>query len=152
MRVDPGLPLTTDLAAPPDSVLSTPNGGEFDPKDLAGASELPSATNSQCGDKPSSRPEPLFQGFERPSFSRIVILTALCLITYPAFYIMTLVARDRSLFVVRTIVSVWCSGVGFALGYILLKIGARHLEAASEFTLLGYRDFLRLGLKQLGPP
>ena len=79
------------------------------------------------------RSKPLFRGFEKPSFSRIAILAVLCLITYPAFYVLTFVAKDRSLFIVRLIVSVWCSGVGFTLGYILLSIGAQHLEAASEF-------------------
>jgi len=96
------------------------------------------------------RSKPLLQGFETPRFSRIAILTTLCLITYPAFCILKLVAKDRSLFVVRAIVSVWCSGVGLALGYILLEIGARHLEAASEFTLIGFRTFLRHYFEQPG--
>ena len=74
----------------------------------------------------------MFQGFERPSLTRIAILTALCLSAYPALYILTLVARDKSLFAVRLIVAMWCSGVGFALGYILIRIGVQHLEAASE--------------------
>ena len=43
-------------------------------------------------------------------------------------------AKDKSLFVVRLMVSAWCSVAGFVLGYIL-KIGAQHLEAASKFTL-----------------
>ena len=98
------------------------------------------------------RSKQLFRGFERPSFSRIAILTVLCLIIYPAFYILTLVAKDKSLFIVRLIVAMWCSGIGFALGYILLKIGAQHLEAASEFTLVWYLDFLRLYFEQPGPP
>ena len=98
------------------------------------------------------RSRPLFRGFETPNFSRIAILTILCLITYPAFYILTLVARDRSLFVVRSIIAVWCSGVGFALGYILLKIGARHIEAASEFAPIGFRTFLSHYFKQPGLP
>ena len=119
---------------------------------------LPSTTNPQYTDesrflrfKPP-RSKPLFRGFERPSFYRIAILTVLCILTYPAFYILKLVAKDKSLFVVRSIVAVWCWGAGFALGYILLKIGARHLEAASEFTLVRYRGFLRLYFEQPGPP
>ena len=92
---------------------------------------------------PQSPSKSLFRGFEKPSFFRIATLTALSLITYPAFYILTLVAKDRSLFVVRAIVSVWCTGIGFALGHTLLEIGARHLEAASEFTPVGYWDSLR---------
>ena len=98
------------------------------------------------------RSKPLIQGFERPRLSCIAILTVLCLITYPAFCILKLVAKDRSLFAVRSIVSVWCSGVGFALGYILLEIGARHLEAASESSLVGFRTFLRHHLPQPGLP
>jgi len=102
---------------------------------------------------PSPSPsKSLFRGFEKPSFFRIAILTALCLLTYPAFYILTLVAKDKSLFTVRIIVSLWCSGVGFTLGYVLLKTGAQHLEAASEFTLVGCPDFLRFYPEQPGPP
>jgi len=117
----------------------------------------PSATNSQYPDKsrfswvkPLRRSKPLFRGFERPSFSRIAILTILCPTAYPAFYLLTFVGKDRSLFIVRLLVSTWCSGVGFALGYVLLKIGARHLEAASEFILVWHRDFLRLSFNSLG--
>ena len=94
---------------------------------------------------------PLFRGFERPSFSHIVVLTVLCLITYPLFYALTFAAKDRSLFAVRLIVSLWSSVAGFALGYILLAIATQHLEAASEFTPVGYRDFLKLYFKQPGP-
>jgi len=105
-----------------------------------------------CTDKSPPQSKPLFQGFERPSLSRIAILTVLCLLTYPTFFILKLVAKDKSLFIVRSIVAVWCWGVGFALGYILLKIGAQHLEAASEFRLVWYnRGFLRLYFKQPGP-
>jgi len=110
-------------------------------------------TDLQYADKsPPRRSKPLIRGFEKPSFSRIIILTVLCLITYPAFYALKLVAKDQSLFVVRLIVSIWCSGVGFALGYILLKIGAQHLEAASEFSLVWPRNFLRRYPKQPGQP
>ena len=73
-----------------------------------------------------------FQGFERPSFSRIAILIMLCCIAYPALHILTLVAKDKSLFLVRLIVALWGSGVAFVLGYTLLRIGVKHLEAASE--------------------
>ena len=116
-------------------------------------SSLPSSTtNFQYEDGSPPEPNPLFRGFERPNFSRVAILAALCLITYPVFYILTLVAKDKSLFIVRVLVSMWCSGVGFALGYILLTIGAQHLEAASEFALVGYRYFLRICFKQPGLP
>ena len=136
------------------------NGRQFDAEHPPPPSPSPSTTSSQNAEKsrisilqsflrkfvdlrlkpPLS--ESLFRGFERPSLSRIAILTALCLTSYPAFYLLTIVAKDRSLFVVRAVVSVWCSVVGFALGYIILAIGARHLESASEFVPVGCRDFL----------
>jgi len=148
------------------SILA-PTRTESDIKDSAWSSSSPSAEKLHSTDKsPFSslqslrpklanltfEPKPLFQGFERPSLSRIAILTVLCAITYPAFHILTLVAKDKSLFVVRAIVSVWCSGAGFALGYILLKIGKQHLEAASESVLPENRDFLSLYFKQPGRP
>jgi len=161
-----------DLAAPliqANSFHSTPNGRELDAEYPPWSSPPPSTTNSQYADEsrysslqslhpklPDLRPplsKPLFRGFEKPSFSRIAILTVLCLISYPAFYILTFVAKDRSLFIVRLVVSMWCSGVGFALGYILLRIGAQHLEAASEFWLVWFQDILSSTLcKQPGPP
>ena len=154
----------------PDPFLSTRNGRDFDTEHPASRSPSSSTEDFQHTDKSGfsssqslrakladlrfkpPRSKPLFRGFERPSFSRIAILTVLCFITYPVFYILTLAAKDKSLFVVRAIVSVWCSGVGFALGYFLLKIGAQHLEAASELTPVGCRDFLKLYFKQLGRP
>ena len=155
---------TEDPASPPiqaDPSLLVPNGTEVDPADQAWHSPPPSTVNIQYADKSRfsslrslqsrvelavlrfepPRSKPLFRGFETPSFSRIAILTALCLLIYPAFSILKLGAKDRSLFAVRSIVSVWCSAVGFAVGSILLKIGARHLEAASEFTLSGFEPF-----------
>jgi len=122
-----------------DPSLTIPNGEEVGAEDQAWPSPPPSTTNPQHTNDPSPpRSKPLFRGFERPSFSRIAILTALCPAAYPAFYLLTFVAKDKSLFIVRLLVSTWCSGVGFALGYILLEIGAQHLEALSEFTLVDY--------------
>jgi len=134
----------------PDPSILTPSRREFDTEYPARPSPPPSTANSHYANKSQfsslrslypkladlkfelPRRGPLFRGFKRPSFSRIAILTALCPITYPAFYVLTLVARDKSLFVVRAIVSTWCWVVGFALGYVLLTIAAQHLEAASE--------------------
>ena len=145
---DNSSPHPTDNPAVPliqeNPSLLAPNRREFGATDTIWHSVPLSIANSRYDDKPPPRSKPLSRGFERPSFSRVVILTILCLITYPAFYTLKLVAKDKSLFVVRVIVSVWCSGVGFALGYILLRIGAQHLEAASEFTLVVCWDFLRL--------
>ena len=155
MSDSPHLPLpqapsmSTPLLRECSSAL-TSNRREFDAGHRIIPSPPPYMTDSQYSDKsrflrvepPQSKP--LIRGFERPSFIRIAFLTILCLITYPVFYSLTFVAKDRSLFIVRVIVSVWCSGEGFALGYTLLQIGARHLEAASEFVSAWYWDFLRL--------
>lgn len=143
-------PPTADSSTPfnqTDPFLLAPNRGDFDVEYPS-----PSTTNFQYTDKsrfPNRPPlhakladlryepprsKPLFRGFERPSFAHIAILTVLCLVAYPALYILTLVAKDKSLFTVRLILAMWCSGVGFALGYILLRIGMQHLEAASEFV------------------
>jgi len=126
---NPALPLIQE-----DSSPLTPNRKEFDTEYPSLLSLPPSTTDYQSNDKPQPRFKQWFRGFEKPNFTRIAFLTVPCLITYPAFYVLTLVAKDMSLFVVRLIVSTWCSGLGFALGYILLKIGAQHLEAAGEST------------------
>ena len=121
---------------------------EYSPK----PSSSPPTINSLYAEKSRfPRSKPLFRGFKRPSFSRIAIFAVLCPAAYPVFHLLTLAAKDRSLFIVRLLVSTWCSGVGFALGYIVLKIGAQHLEAASEFTLVSYRNFIRPYFKQPGP-
>ena len=152
----------TETSAAPliqaDPSLLTPNRREFDAEYPPWYSLPPSTASLHCADKSRPlRPEPprtkrLFRGFERPSFSRIVALTVLCFVAYPAFYILTLVAKNKSLSIVQLIVSAWCSVVGFALGYILLGIAAQHLEAASEFILVTYPYFLRPYPKQPGPP
>jgi hypothetical protein len=135
-------PPTADSATPfnqADPSLLTPNRRAFDAGDVTPdfqhsekyfSSIYPKLVGLGL-DSPRSL-KPLFRGFERPSVARIAILTVLCLITYPAFYILTLVAKDKSLFIVRLIVAMWCSGIGFSLGYVLLRIGIQHLEAASE--------------------
>ena len=113
----------------------------------------PSTTDLQSVDKTPPESKPLgFRGFEKPSFIRIGILTVLCLVAYPAFYALTLVAKDKSLFIVRLIVSVWCSVIGFVLGYIVLMIAAQHLEAASESIPVRYQNLLTLYFVQPGPP
>jgi len=158
MRHDDSSPNRTENPAAPliqeDPSVLTLSGGGFDPGYPTRPSSSQSKDSYQRSDKSSfsslrslkltdlrfepPRSKPLFRGFETPSFSRIAILTILCLITYPASRILKLVASDRSLFAVRSIVAVWCSAFGIALGYVLLKIGARHIEAASEFTPIGY--------------
>ena len=136
-----GPPLITDSVSACIHAPLTPNRREFDAEKTT--------LNFQQSDKSQSsswslypklaglsfeslRSKPLFRGFERPNVTHIAILIVLCLVAYPALYIPTLVAKDKSLFTVRLIVAIWCSGVAFALGYTLLMIGVKHIEAASE--------------------
>ena len=141
----PGIP-TPDSSTPffqADPLLLTPNRRALDTEDDARIPQYTTDKSQPPNRKPRypfpglssfhpQRSRRLFEGYERPNFARITVLSVLCLSAYPALYILTLVARDKSLFTVRLIVALWCSGVGFALGYVLLKIGVQHLEAASE--------------------
>ena len=127
-------PYAIDDCSPP-LILPTPNRSEFDAQytDKSQSSTRHSFYPRLVGlSFDSLRSKPLFRGFERPSFAHIAILIVLCLVAYPALYILTLVAKDKSLFTVRLIVAIWYSGVAFALGYTLLRIGVKHIEAASE--------------------
>ena len=135
---DPTENSTEPLLIQTDSSLTTLNGGDVDAEDEAWPSPPPSMTNSRHTKKQPPRFKPRFRGFESPNFARIGILTLTCVIAYPAFYALTLVAKDRSLFTVRLIGALWYSSIGVVLGLVLLNIGARHLEAASEFTPVGY--------------
>ena len=163
MRDDWSPPPTADSTTccnQADSFLLTPNRKEFNVEYLASSSSLPSTANFHHNDKSQfssrqslhpkltdlrydpPRSKPLFRGYERPSLARIATLTVLCLVTYPALYVLTLVAKDKQLFTVRLIVAMWCSGIGFALGYILLRIGVQHLEATSELVPARHCNFL----------
>lgn len=133
-------PFTADATTPftqADPLLLTPNRRGFDTDDTltnfryTDKVQPPYPRFATFGFEPL-RSKPLFPGFERPNLARIAILAVLCLCAYPALYILTLVARDKTLFTVRLIVAMWCSAVGFALGYVLVKIGVQHLEAASQ--------------------
>ena len=168
MRDDWSPPPTADstkLFNQADPFLLTPNRKEFDVGYPAWESSSSTSTanfhhsdKSQFPSRQSLRPKfidlrydpprskPLFRGYERPSLAHIAILTVLCLATYPAFYVLTLVAKDKPLFTVRLIVAMWCSAVGTALGYILLRIGVQHLEAASKFIPVRHCNFLRFCL------
>lgn len=122
-------PLTLDNPLP-----LTPIGREFPDEETSLNSQYTDRSQSSTRHlrSDSLRPKPLFRGFETPIIGRVSILIVLCLLAYPAFYALTLIAKDKSLFTVRLIVATWCSAIGFALRYTLLEIGVQHIEAASE--------------------
>jgi len=169
-NLSPSPPPTVDFGTPSGQVgpiLPAPNGGGLDaeppaqpsiaspphPSNLRRSTTILHSLHRELTSLGSRVPQtkPLILGFERPNIARIATLTILCLITYPAFYILTLVANDRSLFVVRAIVGLWGWVAGLVLGYVILTIAAQHLEAASKFALVGYRSSLSLSFKQPGP-
>lgn len=82
--------------------------------------------------KPKIGARSLFKGFERPHWGKIVMHFLACIASYPAMYLLTLVARERSLFIARVLVAVWCSVFGFCLAFSLVEFATKHLEAASE--------------------
>ncbi|GLB33262.1 hypothetical protein LshimejAT787_0101460 [Lyophyllum shimeji] len=80
--------------------------------------------------KPHKR-HPFAKGFEAPLWKNILVHIALCLIAYPFLLLITLVARQKSLFWTRFIVGMGCGLIGFCLGLSLLQLAQSHLEAAT---------------------
>jgi len=107
--------------------------------------QAPGTIGFQGDDKSPSGSKPPFRTFERQRFSHIGILTILCLISYPAFYALTFVAKDRSLFIVRLI-----NRLHLVFGD-RLRPWLYSSHDRSEFTWVWYRDPLRLHFKQRGP-
>lgn len=83
---------------------------------------------------PKTSARPIFKGFERPDLRQLSLHVFVCFVSYPVMYLVTLVAKDRSLFLVRVLVAVWCALVGFCLAFSLVTFATKYLEAASEFS------------------
>lgn len=81
---------------------------------------------------PKVNARPIFKGFERPDWSKIALHIFACLFSYPMMYVVTLISRDRSLFLVRALVAVGSALVGFCLAFCLVAFAIKYLEAASE--------------------
>ncbi|KAG6816867.1 hypothetical protein H0H87_002188 [Tephrocybe sp. NHM501043] len=84
---------------------------------------------------------PFSPGFEAPRWGRILLHTVLCIVSYPILLAITLIARNKSFFWSRFIVGVGCGFVGVYLGYSLLKLAKRHLEAATWATVIHQSHF-----------
>lgn len=80
----------------------------------------------------SPKPRTIVKGFERPDLRQLALHVLVCLVSYPAMYLVTLVANERSLFLVRILVAVWSALVGFCLALSLAAFATKHLEAASK--------------------
>ncbi|KAF8663578.1 hypothetical protein AX16_000922 [Volvariella volvacea WC 439] len=79
---------------------------------------------------------PFSQSFEPPHWWPIIIHVILCLVSYPVILLFTIVARDRSLFWTRFIVSLGCGLAGVSLGMSLLRLGKSYLEASTWATII----------------
>ncbi|KAK0205990.1 hypothetical protein DFS33DRAFT_1256607 [Desarmillaria ectypa] len=76
------------------------------------------------------------EGFEAPKWRKIIIHVILCLIAYPFLMAFVIVARNKTLFWSRFLVSIGCGVIGFALGLSLLSLGRPFLEAATWATII----------------
>lgn len=81
------------------------------------------------------KPRPIIKGFERPRFTQLFLHVSVCLGSYPVMCFITVVAKDRSLFLVRILVAVWSALVGFCLAFSLVAFATKYLEAASKLSV-----------------
>jgi hypothetical protein len=81
---------------------------------------------------PTSRSGGLSKNFERPNYFLLFTHLILCGLAWPILYVFTLIARDKTLFWARLVVSMGGGIVGVSLGFTLLNLSKRFLEAASE--------------------
>lgn len=77
------------------------------------------------------QPKTIFKGFERPDLKQLALHILICFASYPVMYLVTLIAKDRSLFIVRAVVAIGSAGVGFCLAFSLVAFATKYLEAAS---------------------
>lgn len=81
----------------------------------------------------SSRQNLFARSFETPDWRLLVLHTVLCLLAFPTLLVFTIIARNRTLFWTRFIVSIGCGLVGFFLAISLINLGKAFLEAASAY-------------------
>ncbi|KAJ7590809.1 hypothetical protein C8J56DRAFT_1003458 [Mycena floridula] len=82
------------------------------------------------------RKHPFSEVFAPPEWSPILIHAAFCLLSLPVLLAAASLAQERSLFWTRTIVSAASGAVGLALGFSLIELGRRFIEAAAWATLI----------------
>ncbi|KAF4602487.1 hypothetical protein EYR40_005696 [Pleurotus pulmonarius] len=84
----------------------------------------------------SGRQNLFARSFEAPDWRLLVLHTVLCLLAFPTLLVFTIIARNRTLFWTRFIVSIGCGLVGFFLAISLINMGKAFLEAATWATLI----------------
>lgn len=94
----------------------------------------PAGTDSRF---PKSRTEhPFAKGFETPQWHRLAVHLTLCAIGYPFLLLFVSASRGKSLFWARLLIGVGCGLLGGMLGWNLVKMARRILEAASTVLFL----------------
>ncbi|KAF9021430.1 hypothetical protein BDZ89DRAFT_1071387 [Hymenopellis radicata] len=71
-----------------------------------------------------------------PQWKRIALHVFLVGLAYPILLVFVIIARDKSLFWSRFVVSIGCGVIGFVLGLSLLNLGRPFLEAATWATVI----------------
>ncbi|KAF8919143.1 hypothetical protein CPB85DRAFT_881024 [Mucidula mucida] len=85
---------------------------------------------------PPCHPLPFAQSFEQPHWRKIALHIFLVALAYPILLIFVIIARDKSLFWSRFVVSIGCGIIGFGLGLSLINLGRPFLEAATWATII----------------
>ncbi|KAL0949830.1 hypothetical protein HGRIS_009865 [Hohenbuehelia grisea] len=131
----------TVLYFDPSSLYSDPSSGATDdpflsPSSSSPAIQSPNAYQTHFHEPPPAREHPFSKSFEPPDWRLLVLHVAACVLAYPILLIFVLIAKEKSLFWTRFIVSCGCGAVGFCLGLSLLNLGKSFLEAATWATLI----------------
>ncbi|KDR76712.1 hypothetical protein GALMADRAFT_139606 [Galerina marginata CBS 339.88] len=85
---------------------------------------------------PKRRRHPFADGYEVPSWKRLIIHLVLCALAYPFLLIFVVASAGRDLFWTRLLVGAGCGLLGFALGSSLLNLATGILEAATWATVV----------------
>jgi hypothetical protein len=94
----------------------------------------PAGTDSRF---PRSRTEhPFAKGYEPPQWRRLAAHLTLCALGYPFLLLFVSASKGKSLFWARLLVGVGCGLLGGMLGWNLVKMARRILEAASTALFL----------------
>ncbi|KAF8890375.1 hypothetical protein BD779DRAFT_1610820 [Infundibulicybe gibba] len=83
-----------------------------------------------------TKKHPFARTFEPPNWRLLITHTVLCLLTYPVLLVFIIIAGGKTLFWTRFLVSTGCGLVGFFLGFSLLRLGKRFLEASTWATVI----------------
>lgn len=96
---------------------------------------LPYPTLPYSSHPPSHLPKRKKGLFEAPPTTLLLLHCSLCAVAWPAIYFMTPLVR-ASLFWTRAYVGVLCSAFGIPIGFSLLELIRRWLEAAAWATVI----------------